>query len=260
MERLALISGLIGALVSAALSFIVRRVLDARVQREAERKLAYVLLVRTSALLATETVIRAFMEEMLTTPSAREAFATSDAKYNASHRVSAILAFILNLLPAEGLIKNSQFRMFPRYIALLLEDARESRLSPEQLAKLPREAILAFGNFQAEHAQMCQVASLWRDYFEHGERFWVTAEVLHGQWRALRRFMESARAVRTILVKHEAATLSEADRLLASQISTLKLGVMTGLSDKPKLAAAASQLLSVVSRSDDVGSSPSPKG
>jgi hypothetical protein len=199
------------------------------------------LLVRTSALLAAETVIRVFLQRLLPSDT-REFFEISSANYDASHRVSAIVAFILNHPLGEGLAKDPKFGFVPRQVARMLEDARESRLSPDQLAKLPREAIVAFDYFQAEHAQMCQIASLWSDYFERSERSWMNSEAVHGQWRSLQRFIEQAKAVRAILVKHGAATSRESEKLFASQISTLKLGVMAGLSDKPKLAAAASEL------------------
>lgn len=57
-QTLALVSGLIGALLSGAFGFGVRYLLDERNRRVAEERAAYVRLVQVSDLVAIEKVVR----------------------------------------------------------------------------------------------------------------------------------------------------------------------------------------------------------
>ena len=235
MSTLALISGLVGALLSAVLSFVIRRVLDAKAQRESERKLAYVFLVRVSGLLAADSVIRKVLAIYFKAMPATADLASQ--QYDTSHRLSAVVALMLTH-DAKGIIEDPKYRAIPRMVQRILEDAKESRLSPDQLSKLPREVIYAFDSYQSEHSQMCQVAAMWSDYFEHGESTWVTPEGLHDQWRSLSRFLKEATELRAALVKFGAASQTEATLLSRDQEAKLHAALATKFADKPKLEAA----------------------
>lgn len=236
MTTIVLIAALVGALFSAMLSFVVRRVLDARAQRESERKLAYVVLVRISGLLAIEQVIR---DSYLSVMSSAADLASP--KYDASHRLSAIVAFLLSRNAGE-LTKDPKYAGIPRMVRRMLEDAKESRLSPEQLSKLPRTTIYAFHRYQNEHSNMCQVAGMWSDYFENGERSWVTPEGLHDQWRSVACFLVEAAQLRNALVNFGAATNSEAEALIRDQRGKLQAALSLNFTDKQKLEAAGEDL------------------
>ena len=239
MSTLALISGLVGALLSAVLSFVVRRALDAKAQRESERKLAYVFLVRVSGLLAAESVIRKVLTIYF--KAIPETAELASAQYDTSHRLSAVVALMLTH-EAKGIVEDPKYRAIPRMVQRILEDAKESRLSPDQLAKLPREVIYAFDRYQSEHSQMCQVAGMWSDYFEHDDRAWVTAEGLHDQWRSLARFIKEATELRAALVKFGAASQQEATLLSRDQEAKLHAALATKFADRPKLDAAGQGL------------------
>ena len=65
MTSVALISGLIGALLSAGLSFWIRSYLDKRALQNLEHALAYVHLVQVSHLVAMRTVITTYFKTLL---------------------------------------------------------------------------------------------------------------------------------------------------------------------------------------------------
>ena len=58
MQSIALVSGLIGALLSAVFSFLIRRYLDDRAQRQAELKVSYVHYLAVSDILAEDLMLR----------------------------------------------------------------------------------------------------------------------------------------------------------------------------------------------------------
>ena len=241
MQSSALIAGLVGALLSGAFGFIVRRVLDARSQAESERRLAYVLLVRLTGLVAAEAVIRRGISEQLTAAASALVNPESD-QYDASHRVSEIISFLLSEVVGKAFRENATARAVPRAVSSMLEEARDSKLAPAQLASLPRQAVAAIDRYQGEQSQMCQVAALWSSYFESGDATWINSETIHSQWRSLNRFLTQARHVQSILVKAGVATEAEVAALQEEQESQLEGALTLGREDKLKIAAARKEL------------------
>ena len=241
MQSIVIISGLVGALISAWLSFVVRLHLDKRAQREAERRLAYVYLVRVSELVAADVMIRSFVKVFVPADAAKELM-SPDGAYEPSHKVSAFISEALAKRTPEEFKNNPDYLGVPRLINEMLAAAKDSRLSPEQLSKLPREAVFACHQFQKHHTYVCQVVSMWIGLFENGELCWFTPECIHDQWRALVQFAKHARSVRDALVLHGASTKAQADTLLSNQMKEMNESVMSKFLDKQKLIAAMTEV------------------
>lgn len=238
MQTIAIISGLIGALVSGVLSFGVRLLLDKRAQREAERRIAYVYLVRVSELVAADIIIRSFIKVYVPEEAANDLASANDA-YEPSHKVSALLAEALSKLTSEDITEDQNLRAIPRFAKTLLDAAKESRFSSEQLSKLPQEAVFACHRFQNYHQYVCQIINMWSDFFENNERYWVTPEGIHDQWRALVRFADHARVLRAALIRYGAATPEQASTLMSAQVKEMHENIASKMTDKPRLLAAA---------------------
>lgn len=102
MQTVALISGLIGALISAGLSYWIRATLDRRNQKESEARLAYVYFVRISEQVAIELVVSSFIK-IMAGERARESLASRDGTFEPSHKLSVLLAEeIQKLTPREA--------------------------------------------------------------------------------------------------------------------------------------------------------------
>lgn len=237
MQTAVVISGLVGALLSGVLGFAVRLYLDKRAQLDAERRIAYVYLVRVSEFVAAEVVVRSAVKVFVPASSLGE-LGSLDGAFEPSHKVSALIAEALTKLPADEVATNPNYRVIPRLASVMLEAAAESRLSLEQLAKLPKDAVFACHQFQNYHRHVCQVVSMWAGFFERDERYWITAEGIHDQWRALTRFADQARAVRNALIRYGAATPAQATALLSSQVNEIHRTVVSKFEDKPKVLAA----------------------
>jgi hypothetical protein len=234
---LIIISALLGALLSAALSFAVRLVLDRRAQRDTERRLAYVYLVRVSELVAVDIVVRSVLKLYVST-DAQKSLTSTDGSYEPSHKICVMLADMLSKQTPEVLGKSPSTAALPHYLKSMLEVTAESRLPPDQLAKLPKEAVFACHQFQNHHRFVGTVVEMWIAFFEDGDSSWVNAEGIHDQWRAIARFTEQAHKVRTALVRYGAATPDQATKLLSAQVSEIHESVVAKFVDKPKLLAA----------------------
>lgn len=238
MQNIALISGLIGALASAAFSFVVRLILDKRSQRYAERRLAYVYLVSVSEVIAADIIFRSYIKVIVPDRAAKDLI-SSAGSYEPSHKVCVMLADMFSKLTTEEIHSDPSYRAIPRVIKNLLDGVKESRLSTEQLSKLPREVIFAFHQFQGAQSIICQSIDVWREFVENGERFWITPEIIHEQWRALERFTSEAHLLHKALVDYGAATAEEAGRLLSKQVALMNEKIDSKWKDSPMLAAAA---------------------
>ncbi|MBF0115586.1 MAG: hypothetical protein HQM04_11180 [Magnetococcales bacterium] len=241
MQPDVIISGFVGALLSAGMGYVVRLHLDRRAQKDAERRLAYVYLVRVSELVAAEIVVkafvRAFVKVFVPADVVKELMSPTGA-YEPSHKVSAILAEIISKKSPEEFKNNHDSIGVLRLVNEMLGAAKESRLSAEQLSKLPREAIFSCHQFQKHHVYICQVVSMWIGFFENGERCWFTSDGIHNQWRALVQFLDHARSVRDALVLYGAATQEQANLLLSRQIHEINEAYVSNSLDQRKITAA----------------------
>ena len=146
MQALALISGLIGALLSAALSYWVRAILAKRAQKEAERRVAYVHFVRISELVASETILTSMLK-LMAGGQATDSLGARDGSFEPSHKASVILAEQIRQLTPEKLKETSGMAILPHLLKGLLDNAKELQLSTDQLSKLPKETVLNYSFF-----------------------------------------------------------------------------------------------------------------
>lgn len=227
MESSILLSGLVGALVSAVLSYWVRVVLARRSQREAERRVAYFHLVGVSRLVATETIISTLLK--LIGNQAIESLRPLDGSFEPSHRASVILAKQVRELTPEKLKEFSEAMIFLHSLKASVEDVKASKFSTDYLSKLPKETILSYSFLLDDLDRLRTINQLWISLFETGDRSWVTAERIYDQLLSVARFLEHARKL---------ATPAEASELLRKQIETYTEELFSSLSHQQKVKAA----------------------
>lgn len=219
MQGLALTSGLIGALLSAGLSFWIRATLDRRSLRDAERKLAYVHFVGISELVALEIVATSFIKNLVG-QRAQEALRSKDGAFEPSHKLSAMIAKEIQKLTPEKLKEMPGLSIIPIFLRSQLEAMSDSNLTAEELSKLPKETVLTYSLFLRYLSHLRGVVLLWIAFFEKQQTLWVTPEAIHDQWLAVTKLFKHARRLRTALLVAGATSASEANALLQRQVST----------------------------------------
>lgn len=232
-----LLSGLIGALLSAALGFGIRWYLDRRNLQLAEQRVAYVCLVSVSTVVAADALARSYLK-VIVGDRAKETFADPDGVFEPSHAISALLHRELQKLTLERLNEISGASMIPRFLNGLIESAKESKLSAEQLSKLPKQSVLVYTQYITYLLHVQQCLELWATLFETGDAKWPTAQFVHDNWLTVDRFCKQATLLRVALVEHGACTKAEAAALLRQQIKQLSETVLANWEHKPKVEAA----------------------
>jgi len=149
MQPIALISGLIGALVSAALSFWVRYSLDQRAQRETEKRLAYVYLVKITDVVAVDMSIRTIVKALVPQSVRNEMAESTNSKFTPSHKISVILAEAFQKLTEEDVKSNQQYKVMPAFVKSQLESSKGLILTADQLSRLPKDVIFSINRFHS---------------------------------------------------------------------------------------------------------------
>lgn len=240
MEKIALLSGLIGALLSAALSYGIRASLDKRALRHAESRLAYVHLVQISQLVAMEAVLTNYFR-LLVGGRAGDTLTSKDGTFQPSHKISVLLAQQLQKSKPEKWKDEPGFSVVPVFLKSQLDSISDSKLTAEQLSKLPKESVLIYAQFLSYLSHVRGVVLLYVSFFEDEKPPLITAENLHDQWLTMKRFFDHAGKLRLALVSGGAASAIEAATLLQRQVALYNEQLVSKLQDKPKIDAALAQ-------------------
>lgn len=190
-----------------------------------------------------DIVTRVIVKSLVPPRAITELQAENDA-YSPSHKVSAMLAEMLKSIPLETVRADPTYRTIPRFARAQIESAKDVKLSPEQLSKLPPEVIFDSNRYITQHGHMMQVIEMWGAFFEHGENTWLSPEGIHEQWLTLVRYVDSAKQLRSALIAAGAATSAEAAQLLKRHQNQLLEVIAQKWQNQPKLAAAAAALSS----------------
>jgi hypothetical protein len=238
MQTLALVSGLIGALLSALLAFLIRFHLDKMAQRDGERRLAYVYLVRVSESVATGIVVQSFAKAYFGELVAKH-FTPPDQSFTPSHAVSAFIAqaIVDGANQAPPAMPRAQILM--KTIEIALDAAKETRLSADQLSRMPPGTVLLSHQYQSALQNLCAALEVWGTLLTSEDRSWITASTVHNHWRGVVGFAQTARRLRSALIEYGASSKQDADRLLLTQAQEIHANFAASLEDKAKLEPAA---------------------
>jgi hypothetical protein len=239
MQNIALLSGLAGALISGALAYAVRLLLDRRTQRLNECAIAYVHLVRVSEFIAVEVVFCSIVPKLVPTAVLAK-LSSADGAFKPSHKIAVLIAQELEKITPEQKASKREFSGVPRYVRQLLESGKAIQLSVDQLAKLPRETVYAYHKFQQAHSHLLQVGDIFAGFLENDERAGVSPDGIFQMWVTLKNFSVAARSVHLALLRHGAASKAEAHVLLNTQIADLRARLASAFSNQAKIRAALS--------------------
>ena len=237
MQYVALFSGLIGALISAGLSYVIRASLDRRNIREAESRITYVHFVKISEIVAIDFVVKNFLK-VYVTEEQRAAMKSKDGLFEPSHAISVVLAQEIKKQTPESIKATPGLSFVSVYLKSLLESISESKLSTEELSKLPRETILNYSSFLNYLSHLQGIILLWINFFEDPNATWVTAEAIHEQWLTITKFFEHTRALHSALQRAGSITNNDATTLVRKQASVMTERYFSNLKHKPMLQAA----------------------
>lgn len=215
---IALISGLIGALITAVLNYIVRLRILKKDQSKKETQLVYTYLVQITQLIAIETALRKISQELLNKfPDYLKVFKDLDeSEFEMSHRLCVNIADAIQIIPKEELnkLQLQKYLFVLNFFRNWKEDIEKFNIPNEILANFPKGAIRHYSHFVSQSVTINHIIMFWAPFFEKGERTWITADLIHGQWKSLRFFIEATHELRSALIKYSKIDSKDMDELL----------------------------------------------
>jgi hypothetical protein len=235
-----------GALIAAGLSYIVRRILDDKALRRAEKRLAYVHFVHLSDMVALQIGLKSIVQASL----------PSNISYGFPQGEHFTLSHILFNKAAAELKKinlGEKFRELPISTLLSLvidqqiEKLSHSQLSLEQLSKLPEQSVKEYLQFSKSLGEMTSLLTYIKAIFEDDSKLqrdlnWLTPEALSGFWKLLERFTTRTQKARNILGLLAAVSPTASSALLKEQLELVNNQVFDAMAQKTALIAAASAI------------------
>jgi hypothetical protein len=237
MQNVALFSGLIGALISSGLSYFIRATLDRHNLKEAELRITYVHFVKISQIVAIDAVAKIFLNAYAT-EELKAAIKSKDGLFEPSHAISVIIAQQIQKQTPETIKAAPGISFVTVYLKSLLESISESKLSTEQLSKLPKETVLIYSSFLSYLSHLQDIILFWSSFLEEPDTSLVTAESIHDQWLSITKFFEHARLLHSALQRAGSITNNEANALIRKQSKIMTERYFNKLKHKPKLEAA----------------------
>ncbi|MDP1681007.1 MAG: hypothetical protein Q8L39_04450 [Burkholderiales bacterium] len=251
MSSVALISGLIGALLSAGLSYWIRSYLDKKNLQNSERALAYVHLVQVSHLVAMRTVITTYFKTLLG-DKITQALASKDGLYQPIHKAAVVFANLLKNSEPKKWKETAGVSILPVFFKSQLESISASKLTADQLAKLPRDAVLSYSQFLNSLSYVRGIVLIYISLVEDSQPPLITAENILDQWLTINKFFDQAEKLRLALIKSGAATDNEAGILLKTQIAMYSEQLLVRLKEKPQVEAALAEATSAADKTKSV--------
>lgn len=237
MQLSNLLAGLIGALISAGLSLIVRWFMDHRAQLQAERRIGYVHVVAVSEVLAMERLLRTYLDALGITEKFGK-LGDSGGKFEASHRASVLIADAIKNAPPDTLRFPDGQAVDPRQLKRMLEALQQSKLGTDVLSRFPRGTIQLALRLQSCEEQVSAGLGLWLATINDDDRTWVSPKAIYEQWTAIGRLVDTARALRLAMIEAGVLDAAEAAALLKSQTQHLARFAFAGLLAERQLASA----------------------
>jgi hypothetical protein len=240
----ALFSGLIGAIITAILNYIVRLLISKRDQKSNEKKMAYVYLVKISELIAIEILVRRIVEAYA------KAFAedinslkkSADGKFEMSHGICAAIAKAIDEVSDDKLKELNEYRAAFEIYREILEKAVDFKLPIDVLSKLPKQAIQHYSHFESQASSIKYIFKCWAEFIEKGNKTLLKADFIYGQWLSIKFLFDAAHVVRAALIKYGRISNNEAISLLSAQIQRAKEISHASLSSQSKIKEALSAI------------------
>lgn len=214
------VSGLIGAIAAGLIGFFANHYLQQKARKDREKQLAFVYLGPVTAIVAIDIKIKSFMETLDSYELKKKIFPEGDG-FDFSHACAVIVHDAL-FSPNKKDEATMIFYDIGRALKPVLVRAKESRITDEQKAGLPKNAIVACNRYQKTLDQIIQSLDLIFSTDERGENSkLITPNILHDTYTEVLRFFERAEVFRRTLIIYGACSPKKAANLLQEEVAII---------------------------------------
>jgi hypothetical protein len=211
---IALSSGLLGALITAILNYLVRAKLASRDLTKREKRIAYVYFIKLSQLIGFIISIRHNYSEMLMNQLNKSSIDFS--KPGGIHLLCFFIAKALNESSIMDEIKNNivSFEMMEKTFS---HTFNHFSLPDELLAQFPRQAVVYYNRFILSISSTVTHSNQWVYWAKTNDLKTLTGQTLYMQYLSFKILIETSQKLYEAIKNKSGISSEEADRTLNEQ-------------------------------------------
>ena len=235
---IALLSGLVAALVTSCINYLVLAKVEDRKSRIKKEKLCYYYLVKMNEISALEIVIREYFGRYLernrinqSINVMKEKIINEGSGFSLEHLIFAIIEILIQ----ENEINDTKiFKDLPKNIK---EIALEFKIEQNLVVELPESAIYHYNELIGNIKNLCDAVEYWNECYE-GDIKHIEVKELYFQWQKCKAISNNLKEVRMALIEKGNIPQRLSDELLLKITNESRKLLNTGISIKEDLSDA----------------------
>lgn len=232
----ALVSGLIGALLTAFLNYKIRQRISKEEEAKKKKALAHVYFLQLTDSVAAQFLLKNIFEKL--SPhfeNLKSELCGGGEKFDVDHAISAFLANALIKLDKS---KTQQLRIIVPFLELIDNFLDKVFLSEEKLAELPQESVYFYNRYMRFTYQLKVNLAFIKTAIENDNLKILDEKVIHGMWINLKRYFSAAGVLRAAFIQYGGINVDYAFRALCRSYDEFRKEFAQSFIDSPKLDEA----------------------
>lgn len=226
----AIFSGLVGALASAYLGYVVRIKVKERTDLQHRKSLAHVHFLILTDFVASDFYLKEFITRI------SKSSQTELTEFNFSHKAATFLASKFEDIEGDSL------KQMCGLIKPFIDGATDSMgrfvLSQGELAELDPIVIYHYNRFMTSSMRLKVALEVTASIFEKGDSKLLDASILHGLFLSFRRFADASGILRTAFKNASAVSDSYSLQCLSRSYTAIQEDVKSSFENSTQLEKA----------------------
>lgn len=230
LGAVALVSGLVGALVSAYLSYLVRLKVREKDDIARQRRLAYVYFIQLTEVFASDLIIKEIAGKV------NESMGGKEKGIGLSLSAAVHLAEQVSKLKAED-VKIIRATLKP-FFAYLCESLDKVTIPAAQLSELPQDSVYFYNRYMMKAQQFKTAVRLLEGALDDDDLKLLSAETLSGVFTAYQGAADASGLLRAAFISYGGISSATSQAALVRSYKFWKEEIAKSLSQTSKLDAA----------------------
>lgn len=230
LSVVALVSGLVGALLTAFLSYMVRLRVREKEDETRQKRLAYVYFIQLTEVFASDLIIKEISEKV------NESLGIKEKGVGLSHAAAVYFAEQLSKVKPEDL--KAIRALFKPFLTYICESLEKVTLPAAQLSELPQDSVYFYNRYMMKAQQFRTSVQLLEGALDDGDTKLLSAEMLNGVFAAYQGAAEASGLLRAAFMTYGSISSSISHAALARSYKFWKEEIAKSASQTSKLEAA----------------------
>lgn len=226
----AVISGLVGALASAYLGYVVRVKVKEKADREHRKTIAHVHFLSLTDFVAADFYLKEFLTRIT-----KEAQPVS-SEFSLSHKAAAFLASKIATIEDDSLKKI--YDLIKPIVAISTESMDRFVLSQRELAELDPNVVYFYNRYITSSLRLKTSLALISSLLEKGDPKLLEASILHGAFLSYRAFADASGMLRAAFKNASAVSDDYSFKCLTRSYSAIQKDVFSVFENNTQLEKA----------------------